>query len=211
MTHDDMPSYDDLIAFAGGDLDGETARRLQQYIDQNSEAAATVARYQSALSRMQFAHYPDAPPSLIARAKQVFRNTTTDSKASGATWFDQLGTVLAHLVFDSRLQPLAVRDRGGSDVVHLTYEAPGLDVDLRAERKSDSTPDGIWEVMGQVSDEREDPGVEIVAVDARTHQIVAKVSLDETSMFSIELPDGIYDLGVRGRSDVIILPELLLE
>lgn len=212
MTTDNLPSYDDLIAFASDELDGEAAQRVQRHIERVPDAAATVSRFRIVLNRMQAAHYPDPPPSLIAKAKRAFRDANTGSGVSGPSLFDKLGVVIAHLAYDSRLQPLAVRDRGGGDVVQLTYEAPGFEVDLRAERKSGSTADSTWEVMGQFSSEGESvDSLEIVAMDARTNRIIARSPLDETYMFSLDLPDGWYDLSVRGTSDILILPELLLE
>ena len=65
MTTDDQPSYDDLIAYASGELGGEAAQRVQQHIERVPEAAATVARFRIVLDRMQDAHFPDPPPRLV--------------------------------------------------------------------------------------------------------------------------------------------------
>lgn len=212
MAADDRVSYEDLMAFANGDLHDEAAHRVQRHLDQNVEDARTVARFKLASQHMQAAEYHDPPADSVDRAKRVLRDAAADRISTGSSLSCWVDAIVARLTFDSRLQPLAVRGAGMGDAIQLSYEVDDLEVALRAECKEDESSKIRWELMGQVSTALNLPAeAEIVVAEAGTDRIVGRARLDDYRMFSIELPDGCFDLAVPGQNGVIVLPELLLE
>jgi hypothetical protein len=70
---DTAVSYQELIAFAAGELPPEQGDRVRMYIETHPEAAATVARYRAlrALLRDETGEMPR--PDASARARAIFR------------------------------------------------------------------------------------------------------------------------------------------
>jgi hypothetical protein len=168
-----------------------------------------------------------APPTeLLARAKALLRQRDSQPRTS---WLDRVDAVIARLLFDSRLQPLAVRRAGMAGTwVQLAYRAGDIEVELQARRMAGGDGEGDeprWQVMGQVSAEAgPGPGAVDVAVvpagEARSESRspLAQSVSDEHSLFTIEVPSGRFDvlLRVGGRDSdredarVLVLPQVEL-
>jgi hypothetical protein len=71
----DKVSYEQLIAFAAGELEAIEAARVEQYLKTHLEAARTVARYR-ALRNLMKSTPPDSPSRRAAsRAKSIFKGS----------------------------------------------------------------------------------------------------------------------------------------
>ncbi len=69
----DPISYEQLIAFAAGELDGADASVVEEYLKTNPEAARTVARYRIIRSLYQSAPRDEPGARASTRARSIFR------------------------------------------------------------------------------------------------------------------------------------------
>ncbi len=130
------------------------------------------------------------PESAVRMVKLEFVTTNSQEQAS----------VLANLLFDTFVQPLAAGIRSGAAVARqLVYEAEGLTVDLRLDSQS---PSGKILVVGQVLDQRlprVSPSGLCIALWTPKGQPILEVSPNESGEFHLE---------VNGQDDLRLLIEV---
>jgi hypothetical protein len=118
------------------------------------------------------------PESAVRMVKLEFVTTNSQEQAS----------VLANLLFDTFVQPLAAGIRSGAAVARqLVYEAEGLTVDLRLDSQS---PSGKILVVGQVLDQRlprVSPRGVSIALWTPKGQPFLEVSSNESGEFQLEV------------------------
>jgi len=118
------------------------------------------------------------PESAVRMVKLEFVTTNSQEQAS----------VLANLLFDTFVQPLAAGIRSGAAVARqLVYEAEGLTVDLRLDSQS---PSGKILVVGQVLDQRlprVSPRGVSIALWTPKGQPFLEVSPNESGEFQLEV------------------------
>ncbi len=118
------------------------------------------------------------PESAVRMVKLEFVTTNSQEQAS----------VLANLLFDTFVQPLAAGIRSGAAVARqLVYEAEGLTVDLRLDSQS---PSGKILVVGQVLDQRlprVSPRGVSIALWTPKGQPFLEVSPNEPGEFQLEV------------------------
>src|SRR6266446_6637678 len=118
------------------------------------------------------------PESAVRMVKLEFVTTNSQEQAS----------VLANLLFDTFVQPLAAGIRSGAAVARqLVYEAEGLTVDLRLDSQS---PSGKILVVGQVLDQRlprVSPSGVSIALWTPKGQPFLEVSPNESGEFQLEV------------------------
>ena len=124
-------SYEQLLAYAEGALRGGEAKEVADYIARDREAGETVERYR--LAKLRFATDDSVPPpdAAVARAQAIFKAAVPATRSSWIAAFDRL---VAKLVYDSRLQPMAVRYADTGDRIDLTYATDDAEIDLQAAR-----------------------------------------------------------------------------
>jgi len=118
------------------------------------------------------------PESAVRMVTLEFVTTNSQEQAS----------VLANLLFDTFVQPLAAGIRSGAAVARqLVYEAEGLTVDLRLDSQS---PSGKILVVGQVLDQRlprVSPRGVSIALWTPKGQPFLEVSPNESGEFQLEV------------------------
>jgi len=194
-----------LIAFAAGELEGPEAEEVAAHVAANPEASRTVSLYRTLGTTVREEDTRSAPADLVARAKAIFR---AESPARRGL-VDRLQDVIAHLVYDSRLQAAATRATAEADRIQLAFEAGDYEIDLRAEPATGEAPSDTgprrWRVVGQVLSEAALGRVTVGVLDAGTQTPVAEVEADDRAMFALDLDRGRYDLRVGIGDEVFLL------
>jgi anti-sigma factor RsiW len=201
-------SKQELLAFAAGELTGERAERVEAVLRTDRDARQTVALYRLARERLAEGETEMPPAELVARAKAIFQPQPTARPG----WLDVVDAIIGRLVYDSRVQPAAVRFTGTSERVQLTYEAEGVDVDLQAERLERDAPGTgeRWRLTGQIDVEAEAP-IEAALLATGGDAVVEELALDDRGMFSNDIEPGRYELRLRVGERMVILPDINLE
>lgn len=193
---------DQILAYAAGHLDAETAERVEAHLRRDAKAAKTVAVYRLAAARTAGDDTVAPPAEAIQRAKAIFRSRPAPAVPS---WPERIEAVIASLVFDSRLQPMAVRHAERTGGFQLGFEVEDAEIDLRAERLG--AAGNRWRVIGQVSRDGDRPeALEISALPSGTTRPCLVEWADEHAMFTLELDAGSYDLRLSAPGSVIVLP-----
>ncbi len=198
----------ELLAFAAGDVDPEAAAKVRAHIATNFDAAKTVELYRLARVRIAEDGSVVPPASVIERAKAIFEAPAGEVKRG---LLEHLDAIVAKLVYDSRIQPSAVRYADTADHIQLSFEADEMDIDLQAERQADEASSGRWRLMGQVDSEGPLSVLEIELVRTETNEVISSSGADEHAVFTIEVDAGNYTMRIRLPESMIVVEGIELE
>jgi hypothetical protein len=201
----------DLLAYAAGELTGEAAERVAAFVAERPDAARTVELYRVAKQTTADDDTVAAPAETIARAKAIFSPQPATEKPG---WLERLDAVIARLVYDSRVQPAAVRYVDSGRRIQMSFETDDADVDLELERhgRADSSaPADRWTLTGQVGADPLPAGVEVALLRADHDEPIATARCDERGMFTLEATSGRYELRIRLGDAVVVLPDIAIE
>jgi hypothetical protein len=126
-------------------------------------------------------------------------------------WLDAVDRFVARVIFDSRVQPMAVRSPAAevAERINLTCEIPAGEIDLQAERTVDARGQNCWQLIGQLGGSVSGE-IEVALVKAGTTVPVAQAFADEHGGFALEAPPGAYDLCFNMLAGVVIIQNLKL-
>lgn len=203
------PTFEQLIAYAAGDLSPESARAVEANIGSDPKAAAVVQAWRAARQLVASDDGVEPPAAALARARAIFNSRAVAGGAAGmlASWISAIDRVVARLVYDSRLQPAAVRHADTQDRLILTFETDDGEVDLQAERLPQAAG---WRILGQVTESGSAALREIALMSHGADSLTATAVSDERGMFSLEAPTGEYELLIRRGERAIVLAPLSL-
>ncbi|MHC5002241.1 MAG: anti-sigma factor [Planctomycetota bacterium] len=196
--------YQDLIAYAAGELSADRAAGIEALLATDPGARQTVEQFRAARASFAADDSVAPPAEAVARAKAVF---DAAALARPSRWWETLDRIVASLVFDSRVQPAAVRYADAGDRIQLSYEAAGADVELQAERTDDTGPSRRWRLTGQVAADRS-ATCRVVLLDSERGGPVVEATTDERGMFVLEIEGGRYDLAVGVGDELVVIPAL---
>lgn len=206
-----MPTFTDeqLIAFAAGELAPPETAAVAAFVQSDRRAADLVNAWR--VVRGLVASDDGAEPSMaaITRAKAIFvgravRNSVA-STVSG--WIGAVDRFVARLVYDSRVQPAAVRFADNDDRITLTFATDDGEIDVQASRAEGEI--AMWRLMGQIADAQ--PGLRDVALVRHGESVAAtSATSDAHGEFAFDIPPGEYDLLVRAGDGAIVLSPIAL-
>ena len=193
---------DQLLSFAEGTLAAAQTAEIKVYLDANPPAARLVAIYRLVRRRRHEDDTMAPPEATLARAKELFRRHRPEAVP---TWPERLVATIARLVYDSRLEPVAVRDPGLGSRFQIAAETDDLEVDLQVERLESRSR---WRVTGQIDGERSLPGVEVAVIASGQTEPITVVNADEHGFFVVEVDTGRYDLRFHLPETVVVVPDI---
>ena len=202
--------YDLTLAWASGELDQNQPQSLDAAPQQR---VAELAELWQSIEAIVIADDELEPsPQAIAQAtaipfgvrshKSLHQSVAAAAKATLQDLLDQLDGVMARLVHDDRLTPLAVRGEA-AQVVHMAWEAGELDIDLVAEPSALDPLTGqssSWVLRGQVMTDLEIGKVDATLVDSATRAVVSSTVIDRDGRFVLSANAGSWCLRI-GASD----------
>lgn len=203
-------TYEQLIAYAAGTLPADQADRVAAHLQADRDAASTVARFRLAQRAVATDDSVAPPASALSRAKSIFQPRAETS----GSWLDAIDRLVAKIIFDSRVQPMAVRSATQvADRVNLTFATDDAEVDLQAECvfTTEAGPPGAkrWQVMGQISGLTAEVQATAAALTfPGTNQPVVEASVDPHGAFSFDVSSGEFDLLIRTEAGVVLLPAI---
>jgi hypothetical protein len=200
-------NYEQLIAYAAGNLTGADAAAVESHLTTNAADAATVVRYRQAraLSANDDSFEPSA--AVIAKVQGLFRRQAQPNRMG---WLDAVEQFIGKLVFDSRVQPAGLRYTDAGQRMNLTYESKGAEIDLQAERTQQPNGRDRWQVIGQVSSIPVEAvaGRPVALTLAGTKTLVADTKADDRGGFLLQTDRGRYDLYVELPDGVVVMSDL---
>lgn len=214
-------TYEQLAAFAFGELGPRETAELEAAMAANPDAAGLARRLRT-IRELAAADARAGRPSeeAIRRAKAIFEPAAKANRIEAfvARALGAVDAVIAELAFDSRLQPLAVRDIAATGQFQLSYELENADLDLRIEQRSsheDAASGERHRVTGQYSadDPTREATISVVRTDAEDGDaaVITKTTCDARGCFTLELDRGSYVLLIKLPEGDVIVPEFILE
>lgn len=193
------PTYEQLVAYAAGDLSADQAQEVCAYLMTDAAASSTFERVRAIVQAMRTDQSVSASADSIAAAKSIFRPLPAVEP-----WWKRLSEAVAEVVFDSRMQPALAgfRSSGGSGF-QIALESEAASVDLQFEPQDESR--SSWRIMGQVVP-ADGPSAEIAVLVASECDPVSETFADDSGVFTMTLDRGEYDLCVRVRDRVLRVP-----
>jgi anti-sigma factor ChrR (cupin superfamily) len=192
----------DLIAYAAGDLSGAEAAAVEEHLAGHPQAQATVQRYRAAREAIRRDDSVAPPADVVNRAKAIFR----ERREARIGWIDRLDALVATLVFDSRLQPAAVRYRPGDGEFQLAFEAGEADIDLQGVRQGNDR----WTVRGQVTCDHRG-SFPVVLCMAGAEGPVEQLETDHRGLFETLIDAGSYDLILELPDRAVLLRNIQIQ
>jgi hypothetical protein len=203
-----------LIAYAAGDLSPAESASVQAWLERNPNAAKTVAQYRLAQETFASDDSLVPTPNAITRAREVFIPNAKPTSTAKDRVLDAIDRIVARVLFDSRIQPLAVRSAGVAERISLTFETDDSEIDVQADRIPDPTSNpnslGRWRIIGQLSGSLSTGRRAIALIMAGSEQAVAQVSADEHGVFTIDVHSGKFELRIDAGHGVVVLPHIEL-
>jgi hypothetical protein len=213
------PTDEQLLAFAAGELAGEQARAVAAYVEREPWAAAMVAAYRAARHAVESDDSVAPPKHAVERAKAIFHSRVAKAARPGmlASWMESVDRFMAKIIYDSRLQPAAVRfaDPSAQDRINLTFETEAGEVDVQAERVTDvqtaHDANNQWRIMGQISESKStSTRRELALLERDSSEVVGHWFSDEHGAFALDASSGEYELLLRSGDRAIVLTPIVL-
>jgi anti-sigma factor RsiW len=200
-------TYEQLLAFAAGELADEQARRVEAYASRHPEAAATIARYRMAHSTVHADDGVDPPPQAVTEAKAIYRPPREPSRAPSLG--DAIAQIVARLIYDSRVEPALAGVRGTAAGFQLEYELPETEarLELQADVDEDGTDFRRWRLVGQVTS-HESVALRVALCRAGSPTPMVEADADERGVFVMKVDPGVYDLHVHLPDGVVVVSDI---
>lgn len=207
------PTFEQLIAFAAGDLPEPQRNQVASFVASNPDAAAAVNAWRTVSRIAAGDDSVEVPAAALARAKSIFNSRAAQSARPSvvANWLQAIDRFVATLIYDSRVQPASVRFAESDDRRTMTFQTADGDVDLQAERIPEPVVEGAsqparWRIMGQVA-EPECAARDIALVEHEGNSPLVQVLTDARGTFSVECPAGRFDILIRrGDGSIVLSP-----
>ncbi|MHC5005744.1 MAG: anti-sigma factor family protein [Planctomycetota bacterium] len=199
-------TFEQLVAYACGDLDDAEASVVESYLAAIPNAAADIAKLREVLETLCT---DDTEPPTAEAIRRALAAWSVRRAGRILEWLRHAEHVMAEVVYDNRQRLAMPGFRGAASTCALAYKCPDGRVDLQV-RRIPRSPNGWWRLRGQVS-HADTPAIGSVAiVSAGTQEAVAVTKPDRYGRFKIDTPPGVYDLLVEldYGERVIVAPDI---
>jgi hypothetical protein len=192
-----------LLAYAAGELKGESARAVESFLVRDQTAASLVKLYQDVATAHRSDTSVEVPAAVLESAKSIFdasrfapqRGSLVERAA------ESVARLVASLTYDSRVATAGLRSSLLRDAYQLSFNVDGLDADLHIQRprmtEHAAGAPARFRVMGQVSGGGAIDAGEVSATRLRAERSTANARTNEFGEFQLELPAGVYDITIR--------------
>lgn len=202
-------TYEQLIAYAAGDLAPDEAERIAEFLATDEQAARTVAAYRLAHERLAEDDSVAPPDAVIAEAKRIYSPDQVRKATPGPSWLERVDAVIAGVLFDSRLETVAVRRSLHGQSFQMAFRSEDIELDLTADRAGEAGAG--WRLSGQISSEAGNLQADLAIVETGGGEVFVTDATDEHGYFEVSVPAGRYDLCMNLADRVFIAPELEIE
>lgn len=191
-------SFEDLVAFASGDLSGREAATVEAYLAVLPKTLVTVARLREVIEAMRADDAVAPTAEAIRRALAVFETPPRPC------WLDRLDVVIARLVFDTGGRLALAGYRGAAGTRQMSYDSAHGRIDLQVLPGRGES----GRIIGQVTP-RDGAATGVALGRAGGSEPATRTSPDDHGLFRVEVEAGVYDLVVELDGDrAIVAPGL---
>ena len=202
---DHAVAYDDLLAYAWGELAGDRADAIARHVAACAECAATVRRVGLVQSTVRADATLAPSPDALTRVLALISGRQPVSEP-GPGLAETFRRAVAALTFDSRADYARAGLRGAADAYLLGFEIAGIHIDLQVEPPAG--PVGACQLTGQI--DRPAGGAVQVLARAEGGPLAGETESDEHGVFLLNLPPGVYDLELSVEGETIVLAGLAI-
>ncbi len=190
MRHENI-SFEQIVAYASGELTGREASTVMAYLAVLPEAARTAQRLQEVIQRLRA---DDTVPGTATAVRRALMLLQSRDEVPTPDWLAPI-RLFATLVFDSRAQLAMAGYRGSAASYQLAFESEPARVDLQI-LPQDGTVGDHWRVRGQITvhDDAEVNAVSLLA--EHTETTLATAVPDQAGRFKIDSRAGVFDLRI---------------
>ncbi len=202
-------TYQQLIAYAAGELPDTEVAQVEAHLARDPSAAETVARFRMARATIQGDDGTDPPPETVIRARGIY--DLQSSAGPSPSLAEAVVQAIARLVFDSRAEPALAGLRGQATSFQLTYELfddAEMELDLHAELDDEADR---WRLVGQIAAREPVGSLRVELCRTGSGSVVQAVEGDERGTFVLRVARGAYDLRLHTRTGVVVVPDIRME
>ncbi len=201
-------TYEQLIAYAAGELAADEAAEVEAHLARDPSAAATVARYRMAQATLRGDDSVEPPAESVARARAIF--DPGRAAAARPSIGEHVQRLVARLLYDSRAEPALAGLRGAGTGFQMSFELPGgAELDLQAEPADEA--DGAWRLLGQVAPVLPRSKLRVSLCRAGSLLPIRTIEADERGAFALRVEPGTFDLHVSMPAGAVVIPDLRIE
>ncbi|MCA9287328.1 MAG: hypothetical protein KDA05_02020 [Phycisphaerales bacterium] len=186
----DGPLRDEHVALALGELDAQTAARLDASLDAATRTA--IGQIRATVAAMGDRALEAAPASLVRRLEAMGRVSAVGEAVAQVT--GALRRLVARVVFDSRVSPALAGFRGGADGRQLVFSSEAGDVHLRLSGPDERDPRVTIRGSVETTEASELQGA-IARIGGAEDR--AEANIDEDGMFVLRIAPGSHPMIVR--------------
>lgn len=196
-------TYEQLLAFAAGDLPPDQAAAVETHMRHNPDAERTVRIFRLVRDAAGAAAGTNPPERTIAAAKALFRERGARAAAGQPGIFESLRQVLATLLFDSRAEPAYAGLRGAASGYQLSFESELGEIDLEVSAPQPGMAER--QVRGQLSLSGPAAGITVALSAPGQFTPVTTTDADADGLFTLTAPLGRFDVLVASSDAVVVL------
>ncbi len=183
--------FQQLVAYASGELEGQEAAQVEAYLARWSIAAGDVTRLRETLEIMRSDDSEEPTPEAVGRALAVVARSR--KPVAPRRPLAGLDRILTRLVFDSRAQLAIPGYRGPASSYQLAYECEQGRIDLHVLPTS-PVARGWYRIRGQVAWRSKVDSGFVCLIKKGADEPVESVMSDQHGRFRVDAPPGVYDL-----------------
>lgn len=201
-------STEDLVALALGELDPGRRAEIQARIAASPAATRTLATITLAVQTMRTDDSITPPADTVRRVLGLIRSAAPAQpllRDLAVHVADQVREFLCTLVRDTLAEPALAGFRGTTESRHLSFECEIAEVDLQV---SPTDNDARRTIRGQVAPLNDDVVARIVWRSTLTGSAEQEIPADESGVFVLECPVGVYELSARVGDSVVRIPPI---
>lgn len=193
-----------LVALALGELDEAQSTEVDARVRANPESTRLLNSIRSAVQTMRADDSVAPSDDVLRRALRMVQDTAP----AGASLADLAGVVreyLCRLVRDTLTEPALAGFRGTTESRHIRFECDIAEVDLQVSPTHGETR---RTVRGQVAPLTDGVVSQIGWRSTLTGTAAQQVPADESGMFVLECPVGVYELTARIGDQLVRVPPI---
>lgn len=201
-------SNEDLVALALGELDPTRRTEVEARIAASPAAARTLASVTLAVQTMRTDDSIAPPADIVQRVLGLIRAAAPTQPSLmdvAGHAADRVREFLCTLVRDTLTEPALAGFRGTTESRHLSFECEIAEIDLQV---SPTDNDTRRTIRGQVAPLNDDIVAGIAWRSTRTGSAEQEIPADESGIFVLECPVGVYELSARVGNSVVRIPPI---
>lgn len=201
-------SNEEIISLALDEIDGERRAEVAGRIAASPDASRTLAAVTIAVQTMRADDSISPPGEVVQRVLGLMRSgvrVRTSLMDVAGQVAEQVREFLCTLVRDTQSEPALAGFRGTTESRHLSFECEIAEIDVQVSR---GEGEARRTIRGQVASLTDDTVGRIAWRSTLTGAAEREIAADESGVFVLECPVGVYELSARVGGSVVRIPPI---